>query len=279
VKNPYSESHFRVFDKRSRQIRKKIIEILVASGRGHIGSALSLVEILRVLFDDILCYNATKPNWKDRDRLILSKGHGCLALYVFLSEKGYFEEKELYSACKFESLLGGHPSFNLPGVEAATGALGHGLSIGVGMALAGRIDHKTYKTFVILGDGECQEGSIWEAAMNASKHKLDNLVVLVDRNHMQCFGQTEEVQPLEPFSEKWKSFGFNVTECDGHSVNSIRESLNDISSSNGQPNVLICHTVKGMGLQAAANNPEWHHKSRLGEDEAAQLFAELECEK
>ena len=198
---------------------------------------------------------------------------------MFFSLKKAISEKDLYSTCKFESLLGGHPSFYLPGVEAATGALGHGLSIAVGMALAGRIDHKTYKTFVILGDGECQEGSIWEAAMNASKHNLDNLIVLVDRNHMQCFGPTEDVQPLEPFSEKWKSFGFKVTECDGHDVNAISESLNDISSSNGQPNVLICHTVKGMGLQAAANNPEWHHKSRLGEDEATQLFAELESEK
>ena len=271
--------NFKKLEEISNLLRYRTVKTSHEASIPHLGSCLSCVEILVYLYWIELNIDPLNSNDEERDRFILSKGHGCLALYVFLSEKGYFEEKELYSACNFESLLGGHPSFNLAGVEAATGALGHGLSIGVGMALAGRIDHKTYKTFVILGDGECQEGSIWEAAMNASKHKLDNLVVLVDRNHMQCFGQTEDVQPLEPFSEKWKSFGFKVTECDGHSVNSIRESLNDISSSNGQPNVLICHTVKGMGLQAAANNPEWHHKSRLGEDEVAQLFAELECEK
>jgi transketolase len=275
MKNPYADNQSRLFDKRSCELRMKLLEILIAAGRGHIGSALSLVEIFRVLFDDVMHYDPLQPTWEDRDRLVLSKGHGCLALYMFLAEKGYFPEEELYTACRFGSRLGGHPLYGLPGVEAATGALGHGLSIGVGMALAARIDKKHYRTLVVVGDGECQEGSIWEAAMNAGKHGLDNLTVIVDRNHMQCYGPTEEVQKLEPFADKWESFGFMVRECDGHDMRSIQDGLADKPFAKGKPRVLICHTVKGMGLTIAANNPDWHHKARLGEDEAAQLFKEL----
>ena len=263
-------------DKRSVFLRGKLVEVLERCGRGHIGAALSLIEITRVLFDEILHFDPEQPDWVDRDRFILSKGHGCLALYLLLADKGFFPEHELFTACSFGSRLGGHPEYGLPGIEAATGALGHGLSIGVGMALAARIDQRKSRVFVVVGDGESQEGSIWEAAMGASKHQLDNLVVLVDRNHMQCYGPTEEIQSLEPLAEKWASFGFRVRECDGHNVDALHTELSSIPFQLGKPSVLICHTVKGMGFPSMTNNPDWHHKSRIKDDELAQMRQELE---
>ena len=261
---------------RSYELRIKIVKILEKSRRGHIGSALSILEIVQVLYDDIMRFKPTRPKWEDRDRFILSKGHGCLALYLLLADKGFFPEEELYTFCEFESRLGGHPEYGLPGVEAATGALGHGLSIGVGMALAARIDKKSYRTFVLLGDGECQEGAIWEAALSTSKHKLDNLTVIVDQNEMQCYGPTCEVQELKHFSEKWKSFGFEVRECDGHDINALKMQLSPVPYRNNKPSLLICHTKKGMGFASTVNNPLWHHKSRIKDEEIQQLYNDLE---
>ena len=262
-------------DKRSYQLRFKIVQMLEKCRRGHIGSALSLLEIVRVLYDDILHYDPVNPKWENRDRFILSKGHGCLALYVMLAEKGFFHEDELSMVCAFESRLGGHPEYGLPGVEAATGALGHGLSIGVGMAIAARIDRKFYRTFVLLGDGECQEGSIWEAALSAGKHRLDNLTVIIDRNHMQCYGPTLEVQELEPFADKLNSFGFALKECNGHDPVALREALIAVPFEREKPSALICHTIKGMGFATTINNPDWHHKSNLNDEEIRKLYAEL----
>ena len=263
-------------DARSIQLRFKIVQMLEKCRRGHIGSALSLLEIVRVLFDDILQYDPAKPEWEDRDRFILSKGHGCLALYVMLAEKGFFHEDELSTVCAFESRLGGHPEYGLPGIEAATGALGHGLSIGVGMAIAARIDRKLCRTFVLVGDGECQEGSIWEAALSAGKHHLENLIVIIDRNHMQCYGPTSEVQELESLTDKFKSFGFALRECDGHDPDALTEALTAVPFKSNKPSALICHTTKGMGFASTVNNPDWHHKSRLSNDEIRALYAELE---
>ena len=263
-------------DSRSRSLRLKLLQTLDSCRRGHIGSALSIMEIVRVLYDDVLTYDATNPNWAARDRFILSKGHGCLALYLLLAEKGFFPESELSTACEFNSRLGGHPLYGLPGVEAATGSLGHGLSIGIGMALSARIDRSPHRVFVLLGDGECQEGTIWEAALSAHKHKLDNLTILVDRNQYQCYGSTADVQDMEPFDEKWRSFGLAVRECDGHDPTQLAEHLKQVPFEPGKTGVLICRTRKGMGLDATVDNPDWHHKSKLKDDEMASLFQDLE---
>ena len=264
-------------DARGVQHRREILKILEHAQRGHIGSAFSGMEIVRVLYDDILRFDPRKPRWPDRDRFIFSKGHGCLALYVMLSEKGFFPKEELHKTCKFEAMLGGHPeSRKIPGVEASTGALGHGLSIGVGCALAARIDRKSYRTFVLIGDGESNEGSVWEAAMSAGKHRLDSLTAILDYNKMQSYGTTFEIQDLEPFADKWSSFGFSVREVDGHDISAVKKALLDVPYDAGRPSVLICHTVKGKGMRTTENNPEWHHKAKLKPEELKQLYAELE---
>ncbi len=272
----WTNSEIWSLDDRSRALRLKMIRVLEKCRRGHIGSALSILEILRVLYDKILRYDPKRPLWEDRDRFILSKGHGCIALYLLLAEKGFFPEEELDSISAFESRLGGHPKFGLPGVEAATGALGHGLSIGVGFSIAAKIDSKAYRTFVLVGDGECQEGSIWEAALSAGKYSLDNLTVIIDRNHMQCYGMTKEVQPLEPFADKLTSFGFAVRECHGHDVEAIHEHLKGVPFVAGMPSALICHTRKGMGFPSIVDDPAWHHKSRIKDEEIRQLLSDLE---
>lgn len=266
-------------DSRSIELRREVIRILQRSRRGHVGSSFSLIEITRVLFDDVLRFDPSRPRWADRDRLVFSKGHGCLALYIMLADKGFFPKEELYRFCGFGSILGGHPEYGkTPGVETSTGALGHGLPMAVGMALAARIDRKTHRVFAVLGDGECDEGSVWEAAMSAGKHRLDSLTVLVDYNKMQSYGPTSEVQDLEPFADKWRSFGFEVREVDGHDVAALKQTLGVLPFMTGRPGVLICHTVKGRGVPTIENDPEWHHKSRLKEEELALLVSELEAQ-
>ena len=184
-----------LLDSRSLQLRAAIVDSLTGGGRGHVGSSLSLVEILRVLYDDVLSVRPEEPSWADRDRCILSKGHGCLALYALLADRGFFDRSHLLAQCRPDALLGGHPSTHVPGVEAATGSLGHGLAIGVGMALAARIAGRTNRVFVIMGDGELNEGSVWEAALSAAKHGLSNLIAIVDNNRLQSYGPVDDVMP------------------------------------------------------------------------------------
>ena len=264
-------------DKRSKLLRKYVCDCLIGGGRGHVGSALSLVEILRVLYDDIMTYDSNRPNDPSRDRLILSKGHGCLALYAILADKNFIKSKALISTSKLNSKLGGHPEENkVPGVEASTGALGHGLPIGVGMALAAKILKKKHKVYVIVGDGEINEGSVWEAALSASKHKLNNLKVIIDYNKIQSYGSTKEVLDLEPLKDKWKSFGFQVSEVNGHHVNQIKKNLREFCKNRtSKPSVTICHTIKGKGFKFAENNPYWHHKNSFSEKEINQMYNSL----
>lgn len=264
-------------DKRSRELRKTIIRTLAAGGRGHMGAAMSLVEIVRVLYDDVLRYDSNNARWEDRDRCVLSKGHGCLAHFAILADKGFFPEEELWTFCKDESMLGGHPEIKVPGVEASTGSLGHGLAFGIGMALAARFDKKDYRTFVILGDGECNEGSIWEGALSAGKHKLNNLTVLIDYNKNQSYGSTYEVQNLEPFGDKWRAFGFEVKEVNGHDVGMLKDTLQNVPLHTEKPAAIICHTVKGKGIKAAEGNLAWHHKNKFPTEEVDRLIAELEA--
>ena len=263
-------------DDRARALRRMQVEAMEKAGRGHLPSALSLTEVLRVLYDDVLRYRAQQPDWRLRDRFILSKGHGCLALYAVLADKGFFPPSELATYCAADSRLGGHPETKLPGVEASTGALGHGLAIGVGMAIAARLDARDSRVFVVLGDGETNEGSVWESAMAAAKHRLENLVAIVDYNKLQSYGPTREVLDLEPLADKWRSFGFAVAEVDGHDVDVLRGTFAALPLDEGKPSAVICHTVKGKGIPFIENDARWHHKSKLGAEEIAALYGALE---
>lgn len=263
-------------DARSLDLRRRILQVLGAAGRGHLGPALSIVEILRVLFDDVLRYRPEDPRWPGRDRFILSKGHGCLALYVLLAEKGFFAEAELARFCKKGSFLAGHPVHEIPGVELSTGSLGHGLSVGVGFALNARYEQAEHRVFVLIGDGESNEGSIWEAALCAAKHRLSNLTVIVDYNKQQSYGSTFEVLDLEPLVAKWASFGFATAEVDGHDVAALRALFWRLPLGPAQPTALICHTVKGRGVREAEGNPNWHHRARISSEDVDKLIAVLE---
>jgi transketolase len=249
-------------DSRSKYLRSLIIDGLSA-GRGHLGSSLSLVEILRVLYDDVLEVRPQDPLWAARDRFFLSKGHGCLALYAVLADHGFFPKDELQRFCKPGALLGGHVDAHIPGIEASTGALGHGFAIGVGAAIAARLHGRASRTFVVMGDGELDEGSVWEAALAASKHKLDRLTVVVDYNKLQSYGTIEEVLPLEPLADKLRAFGFAVREVDGHDVDALRGTFGALPFTEGKPNAVIAHTLKGRGIGFAELNPAWHHKSSV----------------
>ncbi|WP_193771276.1 transketolase [Candidatus Magnetaquicoccus inordinatus] len=263
-------------DERSRYLRRLVFRAMQGGGRGHPGSALSLIEIVRVLYDHILQVRPGEPQWPQRDRCILSKGHGCLALYAILADKGFFPMEELDRFCRLDAMLGGHPELGMvPGVEASTGALGHGLSIAAGMALAAQRKGETHRVMVILGDGELDEGSVWEAAMFAAKHRLQQLTALVDYNKLQSYGAVTQVQPLEPLADKWRAFGFAVAEVDGHDPEALRRLLQRLPLSEGMPSAILCHTVKGKGVPMAEHNPDWHHKSSFKAEELAQLQSAL----
>lgn len=263
-------------DERSILLRRLVVRALDGGARGHIGSSMSLIEMMRVLYDDILRYRAEEPDWAERDRCILSKGHGCIALYVMLAEKGFFPHSVLDTFCRRDSILGGHPeSGKIPGVEASTGALGHGLPIGVGRAMGLRIKRSKARVFVICGDGEINEGSVWEAALSAKKHRLGNLTVLIDYNKVQSAGPTAEILDLEPLGDKWRAFGFAVAEVDGHDVAALRQVLRSVPFERDRPSLIICHTVKGKGLAFAENDANWHHKSSIKKDLIDQMYAAL----
>ncbi len=264
-------------DERSRHLRRMAVRTLDKGERGHVGSTMSLIEILRVLYDDVLRFRADEPGWDGRDRMILSKGHGCIALYVLLADKGYFPAETLDGFCKRDSILGGHPeSSKIPGVEASTGALGHGLSIGLGMALAARMSQRDSRVFVVMGDGEINEGSVWEAALCAGKHGLGSLTAVIDYNKIQSAGPTSEIQDLEPLADKWRAFGFAPVEVDGHDVAALRRALCGTPAEPGRPTAVICHTVKGKGIPFAEHDPEWHHKAKLAPSVIASMYQALE---
>lgn len=264
-------------DDRARHLRRLVVAALAGGERGHIGSSLSMLEILRVLYDEVLRFRPDEPDWTERDRCILSKGHGCLGLYAILADKGFFQAEALKSFCRPGSFLGGHPeAAKIPGVEASTGALGHGLSIGVGMALAQRMTRRDSRVFVIMGDGEINEGSVWEAAMSAAKHRLGTLTAIIDYNKIQSAGPTAEILELEPLADKWRAFGFAVEEVDGHDVPALSSLFKRLPLDPGRPTAIIAHTVKGKGIAFAEHDPEWHHKAKIPQALAADLYAALE---
>lgn len=259
----------------AREIRKNIVKMHVKAKSPHLGSSLSIVEILVALYFNILKLNPKEPMWEERDRFILSKGHACSALYVTLALKGFFSEKYLEYYYTDGGKLFGHITKDIvPGIEASSGSLGHGLSMGIGMAIAGKYDRKNFRAFVLLSDGECEEGSVWEGALFVSHHKLDNLVAIVDYNKLQAFGRTNEVINLEPFAEKWRSFGWTVKEVDGHNIEQLIQTLKNIPFEKNKPNVVIAHTIKGKGISFIEDKLESHYKL-LNEQELTISLKEI----
>ena len=249
------------------QNRKNVLRLMKAGRMGHIGGALSAIDILTALYFKIMRVDPQKPNWSQRDRFVLSAGHKCLALYATLAQKGFFSHAILDTYGALCSKLGGHPDmYKVPGVETNTGALGHGLSIAGGMAMGLKMDGLDARVYVIMGDGELAEGSNWEAAAAASHHKLDNLLVFVDRNHLQISGPTVDVMSYEPLDKRWQAFGWRVREIDGHDLKQIVENATDIPFEKGRPSVIIADTVKSKGLSFAENKVDYHYWKATDED-------------
>ena len=241
------------------KIRRHAVEMTHISGGSHIGAILSVADIIAVLYSDILRFCPQDPRWPQRDRLILSKGHASVALYAALAEKGFFPPEELLTYYRNGSRLSGHVSHAVPGVEISTGSLGHGLGIGVGMAIAAKKDQKNHRVFTILGDGECNEGSVWESAQTAATCGLNNLIAIVDHNHMQSLDFCERTQYSGSLADKWRAFGWNTLEVNGHDHDALRDALAFLDP--GRPTVIIAHTVKGYQIPFMENNILWHYGS------------------
>jgi len=258
----------------AKKVRIDILEMTSKAGSGHPAGSLSCVDILIALYFKILNHKPDYPEWEDRDRFILSKGHAAPALYSILAKCGYISHSEIQSFRNFGSILQGHPNRELSGVEVSTGSLGQGLSIAAGVALSAKMDCKNYYTYVLLGDGECDEGQIWEAAMFASHNKLDNLIAIVDRNKFQIDDLTENVVALEPFSKKWESFGWFVCEVDGNNINELLGGFRQIKPLTGKPKVIIAHTLKGKGIKFMEGCNVYHGKC-LTKEECIRACKEL----
>ena len=241
-------------------IRRHGIEMTHLSGGSHIGAVLSAADILAVLYADILRYDPEDPEWDRRDRFIMSKGHAGAAVYAALAESGFFAPAELKTHYQNGSRLSGHVSHHLPGVDLSTGSLGHGLCAAAGMALAAKQDGKHHRVFAVLGDGECDEGSVWEAALFANQYRLENLVAIIDHNHMQSLDTCEKTLELEDFGAKWRAFGWNVIELNGHDHNALRSALTGTRNAGHKPTVVIANTVKGKGVSFMENDILWHYR-------------------
>jgi transketolase len=257
------------------KIRLKTFKVIAEAGGGHFGGCLSTAEILTALFFSDMNIDAKNPKDPERDRLLLSKGHGGPALYVALSEKGLLPEELLAELDKSGGHLPKHADLGVSGVEASTGSLGQGLSIGIGMALASRLDKSARRIYVVMGDGECNEGQVWEAAICAAKYKLDNLVAIIDRNRVQVDGTCAEIMPTDPMDAKWAAFGWKVLDVDGHKAVDIAQALKTARQSKGQPTMIIARTVKGKGISFMENQAKWHSSS-VTEAEYRQGVVELE---
>jgi transketolase len=260
------------------KIRRHVVRMTHRAKSSHVGTSLSMADLLAVLYGGILRVNPAEPLWPDRDRFILSKGHGAAAVYAVLAEKGFFSVEELDTFYQDGSALAGHITHSaVSGVEASTGSLGHGLGIACGMALAGQRDHRTYRVFALLSDGECDEGSTWEAILFASHHHLDNLVAIVDYNKIQSLASTEDTLALEPFGDKWRAFGWSVREINGHHLAEIQGALKTVPWQVGRPSCVIAHTVKGKGVSFMENCVLWHYRPP-DNDELQRALTELEVE-
>lgn len=263
-------------EEKARTLRKHIIEMTAEAGSGHPGGSLSAADIVAVLYFYQMKHNPKNPEWPERDRFILSKGHAAPVLYAALAESGYFPVSELKSLRKTGSMLQGHPDrVKIPGVEVSTGSLGQGLSVAVGMALAGKLDKKKWRVYCMIGDGESQEGQIWEAAMSAAHYKLDNLTAILDRNKLQIDGHTKDIMSIEPIADKWKAFGWHVVCINGHDIKQIIKTLN-AKRPKGKPYMIIADTTKGKGVSFMEGNVDFHGKAPTKE-EASKALEELKC--
>lgn len=265
---------FKIIEEKAKIIRKHVVNMIYEASSGHPGGSLSCVDILTTLYFHTMHHNPLDPEWVDRDRFILSKGHAAPTLYAILAEAGYFPIENLSSLRKIGSMLQGHPDSKVPGVEVSSGSLGQGLSIASGLALAGKLDKKAYRVYTLLGDGECDEGQVWEAAMLAAHYKLDNLAAIVDRNGLQIDGSTEKIMRLEPIAGKWGAFGWHVIEIDGNKIVEITAALDEAKSIRGRPTAIIAHTFKGKGISFM----EWinaFHGRALSKEEKEIALKEL----
>jgi transketolase len=268
------EDEIKALKIKANQIRRDVLDVVYNSKAGHIGGSLSSIDILTALYYDILNVNAKDIKNPDRDRFVLSKGHIAEALYCILADKGFFDKEKLKTYSQYGSTLIGHPNSKNPGVEINTGSLGHGLPVSVGMALAGKLDNKSYRVFTLMGDGEQAEGSVWEGAMAAANYKLDNLVGIVDRNRLQISGSTEDVMALDNLSEKWRSFGWEVVEVDGNNIEELVEVFYNIPAKKGKPTMIMANTIKGKGISFMENQAKWHH-GVLNEEQYEKAVSEL----
>ena len=271
----YTEEKIKELENKAKQIRRLIIQMLAKAGSGHPGGSLSSADLITALYFMILRHNPKEPNWPDRDRFHMSKGHCCPLWYAVLAESGYFPTKELWSLRQLGSILQGHPDRRTPGVTVASGSLGQGLSVALGMSLAARIDKKDYRVYCLLGDGETQEGNIWEAAMAASHYKCDNLCAMLDYNGFQIDGRTKDIMNLEPLVSKWQAFGWHTIEIDGHNMKEILSAYAEAKTIKGKPAIIIAHTIKGKGVSFMENVVDFHGRAPTKE-EAERALKELE---
>jgi len=260
---------------KAKELRKEIIEIIYNAQSGHPGGSLSEIDFLAALYYHKMKINPKKPDWSERDKFVLSKGHASPGLYAVLADKGYFPKSELKNFRKIGSMLQGHPELNTPGIEFAGGSLGQGISFSIGLALAGKIDRKSSKVYVMIGDGETQEGVVWEASMAAGFYKLDNLVAILDKNQVQETGMTKDVMDIDPVADKWKAFNWHVIDINGHDMEQILNALDEADKIKGKPVMIISRTIKGKGVSFMELNHKFHGKAP-NEEEYRKAIGEIE---
>jgi transketolase len=275
MKTAYPEKLIKEMEQMARQLRLDVIELIHGRGQGHPGGSLSPAEFMAALFFHQLRIDPARPGWENRDRFILSKGHACSILYAALARRGFFPLAEYETWGCIGSCLQGHPDrLKTPGVEMTAGALGHGISIGVGLCLAGQLKELDYHTYVLIGDGECQAGVLWEGAMLAGKHKLSSLTAILDYNKVQLDGTLDEIMSLEPLKQKWESFNWDVLEIDGHNMKEVLQALETAREAKNKPTLILAHTVKGKGVSFMEDKAAWHGRA-LTEEEYQQAIEEL----
>ncbi|MFH1441904.1 MAG: transketolase [Candidatus Omnitrophota bacterium] len=258
-------------ENKAKHIRRLIIQMLAKAGSGHPGGSLSATDLITALYFSVIRIKPSEPNWPDRDRFHMSKGHCCPLWYAVLAEAGYFSQEKLWTLRQLGSLLQGHPDRRTPGVEVASGSLGQGLSVSVGMSLAAKMDQKDYRVYCLMGDGEIQEGNIWEAAMAASHYKCDNLCAILDYNGFQIDGKVKDIMNLEPLLDKWQAFGWHTIEIDGHNMKQILAAYDQAKIIKGKPSIIIAHTIKGKGVSFMENIVDFHGRAPTKEEEKKAL--------
>ncbi len=272
---PNPDIQIRQLEEKAKQIRRLIVQMLAKAGSGHPGGSLSAADLITALYFSVMRIKPLEPHWPERDRFHLSKGHCCPLWYAVLAEAGYFPIEKLWTLRQLGSILQGHPDRRTPGVEVASGSLGQGLSIAVGMCLVGKVDKKEYRVYCLMGDGETQEGNIWEAAMAASHFKCDNLCAILDYNGFQIDGKVKDIMNIEPVIDKWRAFGWNTIEIEGHNMGQILSAYDQAKEVKGKPSIIIAHTIKGKGVSFMENVVDFHGRAPTKE-EAEKALQELQ---